>query len=113
MPTPATAPPSVIDFSCGTTARIVPRERRLGEIGEVVIPSASTGPPTVSDATTASKWLRSISAARAARGRETGSTCASRVRTPACLRAAEIGEHRAFSRRSGHAGRIEKRRLIG
>ena len=43
MPTPATAPPSVIDFSCGTTAGIAPvRKRRVGQILVVVMPSAST-----------------------------------------------------------------------
>src|SRR3954469_22678964 len=56
MPTPASAPPRVMVFSCGTTAGITPRARHAAvSASYVTMPSASTQPAPGSTARTSQK----------------------------------------------------------
>src|SRR5581483_2176774 len=62
MPTPATAPPSVMVFNCGTTAGMTPRARHSRTRSSyVIMPSASTEPPAGSTART---WLKARTSSR-------------------------------------------------
>src|SRR5215470_15834711 len=59
MPTPASAPPSVIDFNCGTTCGIRPcASVASARSAKLVMPSASTMPAAVSSFRTRLKCLR-------------------------------------------------------
>src|SRR5215467_4668891 len=72
MPTPASAPPSVIDFNCGTTCGMSPCASVASErASNVVMPSASTMPAAGSSFRTRLKCLRLIrGAGRSARSRK-------------------------------------------
>src|SRR6267143_399289 len=79
MPTPATAPPRVMVFSCGTTAGITPCARQSATSASyVTMPSASTWPSLIRS--TSLKWRTSSRRRARRRARGTDSRCPSPAR---------------------------------
>src|SRR6185436_8309205 len=125
MPTPATAPPSVMVLSCGTTAGITPRARHaLVRSSYGIIPSAST-----KSSFTDKTWLKPRTSSRrrapASRSRNrlevslasaTGpapafSDCASEARLAACAASASAmpeAARRRFGRGLGRRFPVEE-----
>ncbi len=104
MPTPATAPPSVIDFSCGTTAGIAPCASvasASADVGDHAFGLDDAGGGVDPDHVVEVTRGRSA-AAVSARGRGRGSTSASRKPTP---------RRRRARRRRGEVGARRRARL--